>query len=114
LANLTTNEEMTRAVIGTPEEHAMVEALMHFFDVEPVDRSFGRRWPTKAVDAVGAVLNLLPAAVRGELVGLAVREYGAHKGVANDGPYQAESAWLPQAKDFAVARFQFLIDSRIH
>lgn len=118
MEQLTEIGRRTRAVIGTPEENLVIEAVMHFFRVAPVQRGAEQRWPARAIDAVGTVIDSLPMDVRQELLAVITREYAEYTSAATDDggrrSLPQQSAWLPDAKDFVLARFQFLIENRLH
>jgi hypothetical protein len=105
----------TKGVIGTQEENLVIEALMHFFGVTPVHGDATRRWAARAIDAVGTVIHMLPADAREEILAAVTLEYAEHTGAATDDIHKRsspeQSDWLPHAREFALARFQFLMDT---
>jgi hypothetical protein len=105
-------------VIGTPEENLVIEALMHFFSVTPVQGDATRRWAARAIDAVGTVIHMLPVDARQEILAGVTRDYAEYTGTPTEGVRKLssheQSDWLPQAREFALARFQFLMDNKVH
>ena len=104
-----------RRVVGNQDENLIVEALMNFFEVAPVEAGRDRLWPRRAIDSAGAVLNILPPEVRQELSAVISHEYveqnGVRSGYRTAGPPPPTSPWFDDAREFATARFRFYMET---